>query len=131
MILKTIFFMWLFIVTVLSVIPSPDIPGNIPGRAIHFIIYFIATALLCIAFRREKVSLFLFYSGLVFFYSTVIEIVQVFLPYRDFSVVDIVANISGILSFSFLYLLFLWISGAYRNSIYRGKGNGASHDKGL
>ena len=124
MILKVTFFLWLFAVTGLSVSPLralQDISGKVSDKAAHFAIYFITTLLLCIAFRREKISFLIFYSGLVFLYSTAMEVVQFFLPYRDFNVGDIVANVSGILSFSFLYFIYLRVAGVDKAAIHRAK----------
>jgi len=118
MILRVIFFLWLIIITTLSVIPFPDnsLTISVSDKLLHFTVYFVTTLLLCVAFRKKGVSALFLHSGLVFLYSTAIELVQFFLPHRDVSVGDIVANVSGILSFSFLYLLYLWVSGASRNS---------------
>lgn len=122
-ILRAIFFLWLIIITTLSVIPFPDnsLTISVSDKLIHFIAYFMTTLLLTLAFKQGKILFLFFYGFLVFFYSTAIELVQFFLPYRDFSAGDIVANISGILSFSFLHLLYLWMSGANMHRHSSGK----------
>ncbi len=103
---RVVFFFWIVVVAVLSVIPSPDNVVEVSDKSAHFIVYFI-TALLCyVAFRREGVS-FLFLSGTaVFLYSVAMEVVQSFLPYRDFSTADMVANAAGIVFFFLVWTLY-------------------------
>ncbi|MBI4684809.1 MAG: VanZ family protein [Nitrospirae bacterium] len=119
--LKVVFFVCLATITVLSLIPSPeiDISKDISDKFMHFMAYFITTALLCFAFRPVRISLSLIYGLLIFFYSIAIEIFQYFLPYRTCSLGDMIANLSGILSFIFPYVVYIkknGLRGMYRNT---------------
>ncbi|GEM_PF-2211129 len=105
-ILRLAFFLWLMLITILSVIPSSDKFGMVSDKSIHFVAYFITTSLLYFAFKPKRVSFLFLYGFLVFLYSTGIEIVQSFLTYRDFSLRDIIANISGIISFTLFWLVY-------------------------
>jgi hypothetical protein len=105
-ILRLAFFLWLMLITILSVIPSSDKFEMVSDKLIHFVAYFITTSLLYFAFKPERVSFLFLYGFLVFLYSTVIEIVQFFLPYRNFSIGDIIVNISGIMSFTLFCLVY-------------------------
>lgn len=55
-----------------------------------------------VAHGRRPVAVF---SGL-FLYSIGIEIIQYFLPYRSFEVLDILANLTGLVTGSLLWWLF-------------------------
>ena len=107
MFLRITFFLWLITITILSVMPSPDMADGVSDKLSHFIAYFVTTAWLCLAFKRARFSYIFLYSLFVFFYSTGIEVIQYFLPYRDFSVGDILANISGIITAAFIYSAYL------------------------
>ncbi|VAX34714.1 hypothetical protein MNBD_NITROSPIRAE03-1402 [hydrothermal vent metagenome] len=96
---RIIFFLWVGIVGVLSVIPSPDKVVAVPDKFAHFVAYFITVSLCYCAFKREKLSFLVFLGIAVFLYGIAIEVVQYFLPYRDFSIGDIIANASGIGTF--------------------------------
>ncbi|GBE36855.1 vanZ like family protein [bacterium BMS3Bbin07] len=109
------FFLWVGIVGVLSVIPSPEKVVSVSDKFAHFVAYFITASLCYCAFKREKLSFLVFLGVAVFLYGITIEIIQYFLPYRDFSVGDIIANASGIASF-----FVIW--GVYSRIVIRKRG---------
>ena len=117
-ILRLGFILWLILITILSVIPIPEKYGA-PGsdKVAHFIIYFITTSWLFFAYKPKRIPFLFLYGFFAFVYSTGIEVVQFFLSYRNFSIGDIVANISGILSFTLLWLVYLQISRAINSNI--------------
>jgi len=96
---RIVFFLWVGTIGVLSVIPSPERVVSVSDKFAHFVAYFITASLCYCAFKREKLSFLVFLGIAVFLYGIAIEVVQYFLPYRDFSVGDIIANASGIGSF--------------------------------
>ncbi len=108
---RIVFFLWVGIIGVLSVIPSPDRVVSVSDKFAHFVAYFITASLCYCAFKREKLSFLLFLGLGVFLYGIAIEIVQYFLPYRDFSVGDIIANASGIGSFFIIWGVYSRASG--------------------
>lgn len=105
--LKLTFFGWLIFLTILSLIPSPDISMNMSDKFLHFIGYFVTTAWACLIFNQKKFFSIFLCSLFIFSYSVAIEAVQYFLPPREFSFKDIIANLFGILSFVFLYTIYL------------------------
>jgi len=94
----------MFSITVFSVLPDSN-SGVIQltsykltssGFFIHLFSFFIAALLCTKAFSKNSFSL-VFTSGiLIFLYSILLEVVQVFLPYRTFNYYDILANFIGI-----------------------------------
>jgi len=103
---RVAFFLWLVIIGVLSVIPSPDRVVSVSDKLAHFIAYFITASLCYCAFKKEKLSFIIFSGIAVFFYGIAIEVVQYFLPYRDCSIGDIIANASGIGSFIIIWVVY-------------------------
>ncbi len=106
-VLKSAFFGWLILLTVLSLVPSSGISVEVSDKLLHYIAYFITTAWICLAFRQKKLFSIFLCSVFIFLYSIAIEIVQHFMPAREFSFKDIIANLSGILSFVFIYTVYL------------------------
>jgi len=103
---KAAFFIWIALIGVLSVMPSPDSVVTVSDKFAHFVAYFMTASLCYCAFRKESLS-FIVYSGIgVFLYGIAIEVVQYFLPYRDFSLGDIAANASGIGSFIVIWAVY-------------------------
>ena len=101
---KYLFYLGLIVITILSVVPAPFSQkaevGDLSFRLdylFHFAAYFILALFLVlwkrdrIAGRRPLVLLLLF--GL--FFSSVFEIIQIFLPARVFNPLDVLFNFLG------------------------------------
>ena len=81
---------------ILSIIKVPETKApQFTDKIVHVIMYFFCT----FAFFKLKVQNFL---GFAILYGIFIEIIQYFLPWRSFSINDIIANLIG----SFLFYLF-------------------------
>ena len=74
-------------------------------KLLHFSGYVIFILVAMFAYRKRHARLFL----LLFAYSVLIEVIQYFLPYRSFEVMDILANLSGLVVGSGLWLAGKWI----------------------
>ncbi len=109
---RAVFLLWLSAVTVLSLIPSPEKAGMYSDKLAHFAAYFMTTSLCYLAFRRDGGSVALVPGAAVFLYSSGIEVLQAFLPYREFSIGDIAANSSGIISFLVILAIYRRINPA-------------------
>lgn len=104
--LKLIFYAWLLLIFVFSVIPNDadssglflfDMSGT--GFWKHVFAYFVASVLLNMAYKNESVKFFLQGLFMIFIVSILIEVIQYLLPYRSFSLGDMVANLLGIILF--------------------------------
>ena len=100
--------LWLFIVLLLSVLPIKGVEGRYPtDKVIHFVMYGI-TAIVFLRNLRSKASivksgiLSVILASLVGF---AMEIIQSALPWREFSFSDELANVSGAVFFTVLYVL--------------------------
>jgi VanZ family protein len=102
---------WLILVISLSVLPVPNIriKTELPlDTIVHFLLYGITAILSFRAFRLwlwEKGYIVLFSIFFSFFWGLLLEFVQMFLPYRSFSLADIGANAIGAIVFAVLYSL--------------------------
>lgn len=103
---KIAFYAWLLLIFIFSVIPNDadssglflfDMSGT--GFWKHVIAYFIASAMLIMSYKNESVKFFLNGLFMIFLGSILIEIIQYLLPYRSFSLGDMVANLLGITLF--------------------------------
>jgi len=109
---STIFIVWIVAITILSIIPHANDGEGLSfkltesGMFLHFGAYFVATALFFWIFRKNTLFSILIPSSTIFLYSVVLEIVQVFLPYRTFNPIDIAANASGIFFFVICWAVF-------------------------
>ena len=84
--------LWLFLVTVFSIIPAPERTIlEDSDKIFYLLIYLVTTYLFYLSFRKKKREI-LFWSCLFSFsFGLFMEIIQI-LPYRDFSLGDILAN---------------------------------------
>ena len=108
---STVFVIWIVAITALSVMPyskngaaSLKLTGS--GMVVHFVAYFVGTALFCWVFKKDTLFSILIPSFTIFLYSVVLEIVQLYLPYRTFNPIDIAANASGIFFFVICWAVF-------------------------
>ena len=120
---SAIFSIWIVAIATLSVMPyskngAASLKLTDSGMVVHFVTYFVGTALFYWAFikgpqitqiaRIRKNTLFsiLIPSLTIFLFSVALEIVQFYLPYRTFNPVDIAANASGIVFFVVVWAIF-------------------------
>ena len=106
-----IFVIWIIVITALSVIPYSkngiaSFKLTESGMIVHFVGYFVATALFHWACRKDSVLSILFSCFSILMFSVVLEIVQLYLPYRTFNPKDIVANALGIGFFIICWAVF-------------------------
>jgi VanZ family protein len=103
--MRILFCLWTVIVIVVSVIPYSHVSIPVLGaidpsaRILHFSIYFIMVLLLYYSFERGAFKQVLKYGCFVFIFSLILELIQLFIPYRGFSFLDIAANAAGIACF--------------------------------
>jgi VanZ family protein len=100
--------LWLFIVLLLSVIPVKGLEGGYPtDKVAHFIMYGI-TAIVFLRNLRPKASIIksgilsIILASLVGF---AMEVIQSAIPWREFSLADESANVSGAVFFTIFYVL--------------------------
>jgi VanZ family protein len=99
---------WMVFLTVFSLIPRVGVDvGERGDKVAHFIAYFITAFLSYLVFRTRFRSADIYAVLFAFGYGAVIELVQVFVPYRVGSFLDLVANFSGVLFFFLLYRFLL------------------------
>ena len=77
-----------------------ELAVSVSDKLLHFSGYVIFIISAMIAYRMRHGLIFI----LLFAYSVLIEIIQYFLPYRTFEVMDIPANLSGLVAGSLLWL---------------------------
>jgi VanZ family protein len=70
-----------------------------------FVGYFVAVVLFYLAYKKDSVLSILYSCFLIFLFSVVLEIVQLYLPYRTFNPVDIAANGVGIVFFAIIWMV--------------------------
>lgn len=91
---KIQFFTLLVIFTYLGLAGStPAFTREVNDLILHFAGYVVLFTSGMIAYRNHRLTVFLF----LFLYSVFIEVLQYFIPYRTFSVQDILANLSGLI----------------------------------
>ncbi len=102
-----VIFVWLFVVLLLSIIPTKGLQAGHTDKVIHFVIYGI-TAIMFLRILLFKMSL----SKAVFLsiilaslFGFVIELIQYAIPWRECSFSDVVANVSGAVLFSLIYIV--------------------------
>jgi VanZ family protein len=101
---KFVFIVWLIIILALSVMPVPEVnaPDNF-DKLVHFGLYFFTSVMYYLLIHRKQIVSVIFSTSYGFF----IEVVQIFVPYRSFSLWDGFFNFLGAL----VSLLLLYKSG--------------------
>ena len=103
-----VIFVWLSLVLLLSIMPTRSLQTGHPAdKVIHFVIYGI-TAVMFLRILRFKTSLtksIVLSIILASMYGFVIELLQSAIPWRKYSFSDIIADVSGAVLFSLLYVL--------------------------
>ena len=106
-----LFIIWVVAITTLSVMPNSrngavSFKLTESGLVVHFIAYFVGSALIYWAIRKDTLFSILFSCFSIFMFGVVLEIVQFYLPYRTFNPVDIAANGLGIGFFIICWMVF-------------------------
>ena len=109
---KILFFIWFGLIVFASVVPNSAGDQSFlskmsltqSGFFLHVFGYFVLTALAYRAFEKKRLWLYLMGIVLV---GVLFEAVQYVMPSRTFNVYDVVGNGVGILSFVFIWVLFL------------------------
>lgn len=91
---RTIFFVYIIIVLILSVIQTPG-ALKIGGDKTKHVAAFVMFTLLFFAAYKETKFVFIFLWGLTF--GILIEFIQYFVPWRSTELLDVVADVGGIL----------------------------------
>ena len=118
--LKWLLWGWLIVVLILNVVPlgnetNRGLSGNkIFQFRLDYVVHsltFLVFAWIWVLGKIKNVSWFesyevLKFGGIVFVSALVIELLQIFLPYRTFNPMDMMANLVG----AILTLLFIFIS---------------------
>ncbi len=102
--MKIAFITWMLIIMVFSILPNfnsgviqlTSYKLTTSGFFIHLFSYFIATLLCSKAFRKVSFNFILTSVVIISLYGILLEVVQLFLPYRTFNYYDILANFVGI-----------------------------------
>ncbi len=76
------------------------------GMVVHSIAFFVGSCLLYWTLRKDTLFSILFSCFSVFMFGVVLEIVQLYLPYRTFNPIDIAANGFGIFFFVICWAVF-------------------------
>ena len=74
-----------------------EVSGAINDQLGHALAFFILSLLMDFSFVQSRFGLAK--AGALFAYGTVIELIQHQLPYRDFSLADLLANGAGIFAY--------------------------------
>ena len=109
---KMLFFIWFGLIVFFSVVPNSAGDQSFLAKMAltksgffqHVFGYFVLSALAFWAFEKKRFWLYLVGIVLV---GVLFEAVQYVMPSRTFNVYDIVANGVGIVSFVFIWMLFL------------------------
>jgi VanZ family protein len=88
----------------LSLSPKPAVTAS-NDKLGHFIAYAVLTFFLLLAFQKEKRNRIVKLVGLSATYGVILEVLQLWVPGRHFSYLDLVANVSGVIIGYFLYFL--------------------------
>ncbi len=96
---KAIFYSLLLIIFILAVIPDinelPEIT-KFSDKFNHFIAFFTLALLIDLSYSYKSLS---WKISLLIFYELLIEFIQYFLPHREFSLFDLLADFAGLLLF--------------------------------
>lgn len=112
MIFKGLYWSSLILVLFLAFSPrGADITPGINDKANHAIAFFVLICLSHQAYKTISLKQILFLIA----FGLLIETVQYFLPYRKFSLYDMLANLTGIVIYIFILLIIRMFSSAAKN----------------
>jgi len=99
-IFRSLFFITLIIISYLTTASlSGTIVGNINDKLSHFLAFFTLAFLIDFSFPKKDFGYLKFFE--LFSYGLLIEIIQYAIPYRYFSLYDLLANGTGLLAYKF------------------------------
>ena len=99
--------LWFGFILIVSVMPVSGPKTDLPtDKIVHFLFYGITSILLFRHFIKKATLNRAFYTAvaLASIYGAFMEVVQYFLPYRSFSLMDMAANTLGAFSGCLLYM---------------------------
>jgi len=97
-IFRLLFFITLLVISYLTTTSlSGTFVGNINDKLSHFLAFFTLAFLIDFSFPKDDFGYLKFFELL--FYGLLIEIVQYAIPYRSFSLYDLLANCTGLLAY--------------------------------
>jgi VanZ family protein len=102
-----ILILWFGSILIASVMPVSGPKTNLPAdKIVHFVFYGMTSILLFRHFIKKASLNRAFYTSvaLASMYGAAMEVVQYFLPYRSFSLGDMVANMLGAFAGCLLYM---------------------------
>jgi hypothetical protein len=110
--LYILFLGWICAVTIGSLLPSTSFPawvdlGGNRDKIAHFAAYFVTSLLFYLTFRTRFKKIDIYATLFSFGYGAILELLQLFVPGREPSLQDLMANFSGVLFFFILYRI-LW-----------------------
>lgn len=100
--------LWLFLILVFSTIPVKGLQTwHLSDTVIHFVLYGITAVLFMKDFRsktsmKKSAVLSIIFASL---FGFVTELIQSAIPWRECSFSDMMANVSGAVFFTLLYIL--------------------------
>lgn len=103
----------IFILSVIKI--DQPLPGGLSDKFYHGLAFFALSSLANISFPKSGFTLYQYLP--LFLYGILIELVQYFLPYRSFSIADILADAMGIFLYYIIFRIFLSLDFVF----YRGK----------
>ena len=98
--------LWFGFILIISVMPASGPKTDLPAdKIIHFVFYGMTAIFLFRYFEKKATVNRAFYASVAFtsMYGAAMEVLQYFLPYRSFSLVDMAANTLGAFSGCVLY----------------------------
>lgn len=99
-IFRSLFFITLIIISYLTTASlSGTIVGDINDKFSHFLAFFTLAFLIDFSFPKRDFGYLKFFE--LFSYGLLIEIIQYTIPYRSFSLYDLLANGTGLLAYKF------------------------------
>lgn len=105
---------WLLVVAVLSLIPVPKGVDMVSDKTIHFFFYIITSMIVYLSISNGSFIRSLSITVIsVLFYGIFLEILQSLVPYRTFSIDDIIANTLGIMTYTVCYVVYYIIRKRY------------------
>jgi VanZ family protein len=99
--------LWFGFILISSVMPVSGPKADLPAdKIVHFVFYGITSIFLFRHFVKKSTPIRACYMSVVLAstYGAAMEVVQYFLPYRSFSLEDMVANVLGAFSGCLLYM---------------------------
>ncbi len=109
---------WLLVVGVLSLIPVPKGIDAISDKSMHFFFYLLTSMIVYLSISNKSFVRSLSITVIsVLFYGIFLEVLQSLVPYRTFSIDDIIANTLGIVTYTACYVVYYIIRKRYFPSL--------------